>query len=356
MKPIIYCTSLAMLAASWAYGRPVDDGPTFEVASVKVAEQPKPDAQGRLFISRGCQGGLLPRSQDPSALHCTNIPLKQLVIMAYGLKTYQVEGPAFLDTEGFDIAAKVPLGTTKEQFDQMLRHLLAERFKLTVHHETKSMQVYVLSIAKGGSKMKELDAATIEKLKAEAAAAAAAAPPPGAGRGPMPVMPPMPPPPPGGGGSSVSFSTSGFGPPGRGGTPPAKGFNARTSMTMSNGNMSRTLSGYLTMEQLTNSLSQALDRPVTDLTELKGVYDIDLAWVPTGNDAGSMGNMRMAVGMASAMAGGGGGGGGAAEASDPGGFNLPEALQASLGLKLEQKKAPGDMLIIDHVERVPTEN
>src|ERR1035438_4387245 len=255
----IASAGLALFISSMAFGQSTAAPPSFEVASVKVAEQPKPDAQGRLFIFRGCSGGLLPRSTDPGTLTCNNMPLRQLLVTAYGLKNYQVEGPAWLDTDGYDIVAKVPAGTTKEQFSLMLQSLLAERFKVTVHRETRNMQVYVLSIGKGGPKVKEVDAATLEAAKAAAAAA------------PAPVRggPPLPPPPPGAVNMTYSVSGGGGMAVGRGGgAPQTKGLTARMGMMVNNGSMVRTLSGYLTMTQLVTSLANALDRPVTDLTEL----------------------------------------------------------------------------------------
>jgi len=347
MMRTILSASLALFTSSMVFGQSTAALPSFEVASVKVAEPPKPDAQGRMFITRGCSGGLLPRSNDPGTLTCNNEPLKQLLIIAYGLKDYQIEGPDWLQTDGYDITAKVPPGTTREQFNQMLQQLLAERFKVTVHRETKSMQVYVLSVGKGGSKLKEVDAATLEAAKA----AAAAAPTPGRG---APGQPPLPPPPPGGG--VMSFSVSGGDMPGGrgGGAPPPKGLGPRTGMTMGPNGMKRTLSGYLTITQVVTALSNALDRPVTDLTELTGTYDIDLTWTPDGNDT-QMPGLRMATAMAAGMAGGGGGATAPESATEPG-LNLPQALQAVLGLKLEQKKAPAEMLIVDHADKVPTEN
>jgi uncharacterized protein (TIGR03435 family) len=351
MIPTILGASLALFTSSMAFGQPTADLPSFEVASVKVAEQPKPDAQGRLFVMRGCRGG--PGTTDPGTLTCNNMPLRQLLVTAYALKNYQVEGPALLDTDGYDIVAKVPAGTTKEQFNLMLQSLLAERFKVMVHRETKNMQVYALSIGKNGPKLKEVDAATLEAAKAAAAAA------PAPGRGTLPLPPPPPPPP---GSIGMSFSTSvsvsGVGPGRGGGLPQGKGLTPRTMISMSgNGAMRRSLSGYLTMTQLVTALSNALDRPVSDLTELAATYDIDLTWVPDGNDT-QMPQMRGAIAMAAGMAGGGGGDGGrgpADTASEPG-LNLPQALQASLGLKLEQRKAPAEILIVDHADKTPTEN
>src|ERR1039458_2467095 len=116
----IASAGLALFISSMAFGQSTAAPRSFEVASVK----------GRLFMFSGCSGGLLPRSTDPGTLTCNNMPLRQLLVTAYGLKNYQVEGPAWLDTDGYDIVAKVPAGTTKEQFSLMLQSLLAERFKV----------------------------------------------------------------------------------------------------------------------------------------------------------------------------------------------------------------------------------
>src|ERR1035438_10762576 len=125
MMRTIISASLTLLTSSMAFGQPTEALPSFEVASVKVAEQPKPDAQGRLFIMRGCRGG--PGTTDPGTLTCNNTPLRQLLVTAYTLKNYQVEGPAWLDTDGYDIVAKVLAGTTKEKFHLMPQCRLAER-------------------------------------------------------------------------------------------------------------------------------------------------------------------------------------------------------------------------------------
>ena len=69
----------------------------------------------------------------------------------------QISGPSWLDSESYDIVAKVPTGTTKEQVNAMLRNLLVERFNLTFHHETKDLSVYELIAGKNGSKLKEAD-------------------------------------------------------------------------------------------------------------------------------------------------------------------------------------------------------
>src|SRR4029077_19782644 len=79
---------------------------------------------------------------------------------AYDVKTYQITGPDWLtalSAPRFDIVAKMPEGTNKDQVPEMLRTLLAERFKLTIHRENKEQSVYALVVAKGGHKMKEAE-------------------------------------------------------------------------------------------------------------------------------------------------------------------------------------------------------
>lgn len=88
------------------------------------------------------------------------------------------------------------------------------------------------------------------------------------------------------------------------------------------------LTAKASMERLADFLARRLDRPVVDLTELKGIYDFKLEWTPEDSKATS------------------------ADA----GPSLFTALQEQLGLRLQPKKLPVDVLVVDHVERVPTEN
>jgi uncharacterized protein (TIGR03435 family) len=71
------------------------------------------------------------------------------------VKGYQISGPAWLASERYDIAAKVPAGATQEQVDVMWQNLLLERFGLRLHHESKEFKVEELVVAKGGPKLKE---------------------------------------------------------------------------------------------------------------------------------------------------------------------------------------------------------
>lgn len=109
------------------------------------------------------------------------------------------------------------------------------------------------------------------------------------------------------------------------------------------------IKGQIPTAMLATGLSSRLDRPVLDLTGLKGIYDIDLAWAPeVAGSKTAMGTAAGAVPDASQP-------GPAPDASMPG-PSIFSAIQETLGLRLEARKAPIEMLVIDHVEKVPTEN
>src|SRR4051812_36330885 len=91
---------------------------SFEVASVKPASPPQ--MGGRVMM--GSQGG--PGTPDPSRYRCNNCSLMMLITNAWDLKRFQVNGPAWLDSERFEITAKVPDGATKEQAKLMMQSLL----------------------------------------------------------------------------------------------------------------------------------------------------------------------------------------------------------------------------------------
>jgi uncharacterized protein (TIGR03435 family) len=122
----------------------------FEVASVKPSD-PVPPRGGVYFGP--ARGG--PGTSDPELIRWSYARLKDLLLTAYDVKAYQVSGPVWLDTERYDIVAKVPPGATKEQVRVMWQSLLAERFGLKLHHESKEFKVEDLVVATGGHKLKE---------------------------------------------------------------------------------------------------------------------------------------------------------------------------------------------------------
>lgn len=123
--------------------------PAFEAVSVK----PSPPTGDSYSV--GCRGG--PGSSDPGLLHCWNYSLANLIVRAFQVTYDQISGPDFLRTAFFEIDAKVPAGTTQNDFRAMLRKLMADRFALAVHYETREMQVFDLVVAKGGPKLKKAD-------------------------------------------------------------------------------------------------------------------------------------------------------------------------------------------------------
>ena len=318
MQRAILGAGLIILTSCAAFGQAAAESPTFEVASVKPAE---PQTGGMIRV--GMRGG--PGSGDPGQITYTNVSLKNVLMTAYAVKGYQLSGPKWLDSDRFDIVAKIPNGATKEQFQLMLQNLLAERFKLTLHHETKELPMYALVVGKGGPKMKE----SVEDDPA--------APPP----------PPPPPPPPGSDGAGPVRLKMGAD-----GTPqlPANMGKNQMMMMITNGRM-HLVANHRPVSALAEMLGNQLGRPVVDATELKANYDFNLDFAPEGMN-GPMGMMPPSPPQHD----GAPGGAPVASAPDVSGPSIFTALQEQLGLKLEQRKGPVDLLVIDRLEKVPTEN
>ncbi len=268
--------------------------PEFEAASVKLS--PPGSANGirlRTLLSGG------PGTSSPGLVRCTSCTLSDLVLKAYDIEQYQLLGPTWLDAELL-ITAKVPDGATQEQFRLMLQNLLAERFKLVFHRAKKDMPGYALVAGKGGFKLKEGVAAESAHLPQDDR------PRTTVGRDGFVVVPP--------------------------------GYPADGVFSFRNGDaLFSTVAGKASMGQLARELTRDLQKPVADATGLKGKYDFVLYWALELPERPSAPGGELPV------------------ASTP----LPtlsEALQ-KLGLKLEPKrKVPADVLVIDHVEKAPTEN
>lgn len=318
-------TVLGISLCSLAHAQSAGDKLQFEVATIKRSELPG----GRGMIRIGSQGG--PGSGDPGRVTYSFSRIRDLMVDAYSVKHYQISGgPNWLDSERFDIVAMVPEGTTKEQVKVMLQNLLAERFKLTLHHESKELPIYALMVAGKGSRLKESTATD---------------PPPGD------AAPPPPPPLPGPGKGGLKLGADGC--PETPPMPPGRAGNFMI-MTPSGACM---ISNSQTMDGLASQLSNQFDRPVIDQTGLKGKYDFRLRFDPSSMPGGR-GPM-----MGPMMKGGGPGPGpGPGDPSDriaPEGDQPPSifnALQEQLGLKLQATKGAVDLLVIDHVEKTPTEN
>jgi uncharacterized protein (TIGR03435 family) len=118
-----------------------DADPSFEVATVKPSA---PDEPGKLFGVRG------------NHFKTINTTLTDLITFAYGVQQKQVVGQAeWMDKDKWDIEAQpdVPGAPNKQQVATMVKKLLAERFQLKFHKDSKELSAYVLTVAKSGNKM-----------------------------------------------------------------------------------------------------------------------------------------------------------------------------------------------------------
>jgi uncharacterized protein (TIGR03435 family) len=112
--------------------------PAFEAASIKLNTTGSTSGG-----SKGSEGQVV----------FTNVPLRRLILRAYGIQDFELVGPDWMANVRFDIAAKYPADSTSEQRPLMLQNLLAERFHLAVHRTTKEMPAYALVVAKNGPKL-----------------------------------------------------------------------------------------------------------------------------------------------------------------------------------------------------------
>ena len=150
MRTVILRIGLMLLIAGLVFSQAVDPKLTFDAVSVKAAEMPTPNGRGMIMIQPPSGG---PGTKDPGRIRYPFTTLRNLMQIAYDVKPHQISGPSFLDSEHFEVTATMPPSTSKEQFQVMLQNLLAERFKLAIHRETKELPMYSLSVAKGGPKL-----------------------------------------------------------------------------------------------------------------------------------------------------------------------------------------------------------
>jgi uncharacterized protein (TIGR03435 family) len=260
--------------------------PSFEVASVRRVP---------LGTGGGMSGG--PGTSDPERIAYTNVVLHPVLAIAYGEPVF---GPDWLDSERYDIMAKVPAGATKEEANLMMRDLLVRRFGLALHHESKDFPGYELTVAKNGPKLREWfegpDSPTLPPLRPQESASLPR------DRNGFPHLP--------AGRSGMAFGFTGTG---------------RTHVE----------AGQQTIAGLATWLGSHLNGPVIDKTELSGKYSFTLEFELEGDVVAQVGDLDDAGGPAPSLFG---------------------ALQQQLGLKLEEKKLRRDVLVIDHIEKVPTEN
>jgi len=130
--------AIAIVTAPRLSAQSQDPAPSFEAASIKPTQMTG-------------QGASIDR--HPGMLLMKNVTLQDCIREAYGVTDSQIAGQNLLSPDRYDIVAKVPPRVTTDQHRAMLQALLAERFKLAVHHGTKEMPVYLLVVAKNGPKI-----------------------------------------------------------------------------------------------------------------------------------------------------------------------------------------------------------
>jgi len=224
---------------------------SFDAASIKPSDAPN-----------GNSSGIDP---DPGLLRAHNVTLKRCSTGAYGVPEAQIlDGPKWIDELRYEIVARTTGRAGENGLMVMLQDLLADRFQLKLHHETRTVSGYELTLAKGGIKA----------------------------------------------------------------TPSQPDTSASSDMSKHGGRMD---AKAYSMSRLALKLADILGAPVSDLTNTSGNFDFSLRWVPDEVQAKAT----------------------SSDASQ--GPSLFTALQEQLGLKLEARKVPVDVLVIDHAEP-PSEN
>lgn len=271
-------TGLLLFVAGSARGQ-ASANEEFEVATVKPFI---PDPNGWAVRTDGGPG-----TSDPNRIRYLNLTLKSLLATAYGVENYMISGPASLDSgQRWIIEATIRPGATREQVSQMLQNLLLDRFGMVVHHETKTVTVYELTMLRKGPKLREF----VEN-----------APSPADGK-------------------LSTRDKDGF----------VRIRPGLRPIIFAEGGISHVWGGGEAISELVNYLSSVLKAPVIDKTGLSGKYDYNLEFseapgVVADNVADSAPDFTAAV-------------------------------RDQLGLKIESKKGPIDLLVIDHVQKTPTAN
>jgi uncharacterized protein (TIGR03435 family) len=284
--------SLAALGAAAVFGQAKPGRPEFEVASIK----PSP-AQ----ISNTAAVGV---HVDGAQLRCNYLALKDYIGVAYKVKPTQITGPDWVSTDRFDIAAKIPDGVKRDQVPEMLQALLEDRFQLKFHRETKDFPVYGLVAVKGGLKITALppDPADAQEI------------------------------------SAVDVTASG------GPTGVTINFGRGSSFALGNNKFQIR---KLTFAEAADALSRFADKTVVDMTNTPGKFSFDVEMTP--EDYRAM-LIRSAINAGVTL--------------PPQALQLLEGVSGesffmalqTIGLKVESRKAPLEVLVVDRVTKAPTEN
>jgi uncharacterized protein (TIGR03435 family) len=198
---------------------------------------------------------------ETGKLAYSNVNLKDVIGQALKVQQFQITGPEWLEGQRFDIVARFTPRSTGEEIPLMLQSLLADRFRLTTHRETKELPVYALTAAKNGPRLKTADSAS--------------------------------------------------------------GISSNSNRTQ------RHAVAKVSMERFAEFLTGEAGRPVLNKTGLTGIYEMKLDWAP---ESALAGNDTTAL------------------------PSLFTALQEQLGLRLQSTRGAVEMVVVDHVDGMPTQN
>jgi uncharacterized protein (TIGR03435 family) len=263
-----------------------DLGVAFEVASVKP------------FVASGNADGSKPFIVDKARVALRGVTTMTLVDMAYGARQdYDIERQPWLNTwvnsDQFTIQATMPEGTSERLVPQMLRTLLAQRFALAIHHESRVMKGYALVQDRRGPKFKEAPSRVVDRQAPISERSDSKQP--------------------------ASAAEDGY----------SLAFGDEPKLVQIPGGGVRIQHDRMTMGMLAARLSQLLDAPVIDQTALPGRYGVMLEI--RGELATDTSDGRSPGGFSSELA-------------------IPSALR-SIGLKLDPRRVSHEVVCIDHVER-----
>ena len=271
--------SLTDLQQSTAPAAPLE----FEVASVKALPP-------GLALNDLGRAGKIYAKIDSAQVDIAGNTLSDLIGLAFRVTSDHIVGPKWMADARFNIFAKLPQGASKDQVPEMLQALLAERLKLAIHHEQRTVPIYALLADPAALKLQESakdDSAPVDCNSAP---------------------------------------------------PDGHHLCHKVSMAMLADLLTRF--ARMSLAAPPGVMSWAVDRPVVDMTGLKGVYDFSL-------DYGVLGVERP------------GPGGRVSSADAPTDVRVEVSVVAALkkvGLKLDPRKLPFDHIVVDHVEKTPAEN
>jgi uncharacterized protein (TIGR03435 family) len=239
---------------------------------------------------------------DGAQVRIGGLTMRDLLAMAYRVKLYQLSGPDWMATERYDINAKLPQGVSPDKLPEMVQSLLADRFGIRLHHEEKEMPVFAMLVGKPPLRLKDS------------------------------VIDPKAPPP-----TSVQVT----------GTGSAAGI----AVNLGNGSSYTLGLGKFEAKKVNAAgmaavLERFTDRPVMDMTQLKGTYDFEFSVTP--DDMQTL-MIRAAINAGVQLPPQ------ALRLLDNGGNPLDSAAD-QLGLKLDSRKMAVDIVVIDQISKTPTEN